>query len=78
MDLKQNLHGWLKEELADSVKYSEAASYAHGAKSQMLHDMAEEEFEHARAVWHMMEMEGMTHGMDKDAIFHDARIALYK
>ena len=44
----------------------------------MFHDMAEEEWEHACAVWHMMEIEGMTSGMNKEAIFHSAKAALYK
>lgn len=78
MEHKAYLHSWLKEELADVGKYAEAARYAEGAERQMLHDMAEEEYEHACAVWHMMECEHMTEGMDKHAIFHEAKAALYK
>lgn len=69
---------WLKEELADSVKYATAARHERGVMRQMLHDMAEEEHEHACAVWHMMEMEGQTKGLDKHMLFHDADAALYK
>ena len=76
--MEVNLHEWLKDELSDSVKYAEHARHAHGVERQMLHDMAEEEYEHACAVWHMMEMEGKTAGMDKHAVFHDADAALYK
>lgn len=78
MDMKTSLPIWLKEELSDSVKYAEAARHEHGAMRQMLHDMAEEEWEHACAVWHMMEHEGLTSGMQKDTIFHEAKAALYK
>ena len=78
MDAKSSLPIWLKEELSDSVKYAEAARHEHGAMRQMLHDMAEEEYEHACAVWHMMEHDGLSSGMDKHAIFHDAKAALYK
>ena len=78
MDWKQHLSGYLKEELADSVKYAEMARNAEGCERQMLHNMAEEEYEHACAVWHMMERAHMTSGMNKDAIFHDAKAALYK
>lgn len=78
MEHKAHLSGWLKEELGDSVKYAEAARHADGCERQMLHDMAEEEYEHACAVWHMMECEHMTEGMDKHAIFHEAKAALYK
>ena len=78
MDLKSNLPIWLKEELSDSVKYAEAARHEHGVMRQFLHDMAEEEHEHACAVWHMMEHHGLAAGMDKHAIFHDADAALYK
>ena len=78
MNVKDHLHGWLKDELADAVKYSEAARYAEGHHRQMLHDMAEEEYEHACAVWKMMECHHMTEGLDKNEIFREARAALYK
>ena len=78
MEHKEHMHGWLKEELADSEKYAEAARHAHGCERQMLHDMAEEEYEHACTVWHMMEHEHMTEGMDKEKIFAEAKAALYK
>lgn len=78
MEWKQHLSGYLKEELADSAKYAEMARHADGCVRQMFHDMAEEEWEHACAVWHMMEHEGLTAGMNKEAIFHDAKAALYK
>ena len=78
MDLKSNLPIWLKEELSDSVKYAEAARHEHGVMRQFLHDMAEEEHEHACAVWKMMEHHGLTDGMNKHSIFHDADAALYK
>lgn len=78
MEWKQHLSGYLKEELADSAKYAELARHADGCVRQMFHDMAEEEWEHACAVWHMMEHEGLTTGMNKEAIFHDAKAALYK
>lgn len=75
---KQHLSGYLKEELADSEKYANLAREAEGCERQMFHDMAKEEWEHACAVWHMMEKEGMTGGMNKEAIFHGAKAALYK
>lgn len=78
MNVKDHLHSWLKEELADSQKYAEAARYAEGRERQMLHDMAEEELEHAYSVWHMMECHHMTEGMDKFEIFKEAKAALYK
>lgn len=77
MEHKEYLHDWLKEELLDSMKYAKAAHHADGAERQMLHDMAEEEYEHACAVWHMMECEHLTAGMDKHAIFHEAKAALH-
>lgn len=75
---KQHLSGYLKEELSDSEKYATLAREAEGCERQMFHDMAEEEWEHACAVWHMMEKEGMTSGMNKEAIFHGAKAAMYK
>lgn len=78
MEWKQHLCGYLKEELADSVKYAEISKTTEGPAHQLFHDMAEEEYEHACAVWHMMEREGMTGSMDKHMIFHDARAALHK
>jgi hypothetical protein len=78
MDMKATLGVWLKEELSDSIRYAEEARHESGVMRQMLHDMAEEEWEHANAVWHIMEKEGVTHGMDKEAIFHEAKAALYK
>jgi rubrerythrin len=75
---KEHLAEHLKEELSDSVTYAEMARHADGCYRQMLHDMAQEEWEHAHAVWHMMEHSGMTAGMDKRALFHDAMAALYK
>ena len=69
---------WLREELADSIKYATAARHEHGVMRQMLHDMAEEEWEHAWAVWHIMDHEHMTAGLDKHKIFADAKAALYK
>lgn len=78
MEHKQHLHGWLKDELSDVVKYADAARHADGEERQMLHDMAEEEYEHACAVWHMMKHEHLTEGMDKHEIFKEAKSALYK
>ena len=78
MDWKQNLHSYLKDELQDSVKYAELAKQTEGMEHQMFWDMANEEYEHAQAVWHMMKHEGMTHGMDKAATFQLADIALKK
>lgn len=78
MEYKQHLVGYLKEELADSVKYANLARDTDGCTRQMFHDMAEEEWEHACSVWHMMERNGMAAGMDKEAIFRDAKAALYK
>lgn len=78
MEWKQHLSGYLKEELADSVKYADIARNTEGCVRQMFHDMAEEELSHAKAVWHMMEREGMATGMDKEAIFREAKAALYK
>lgn len=75
---KTHLTGWLKEELSDSVKYAEAARYADGKERQMLHDMAEEEYEHACAVWKMMESEHLTDGVNKHEVFKEAKAALYK
>lgn len=75
---KDMLHDHLKEELSDSIHYAEMAREHDGVTRQMYHDMAEEEYEHACAVWHMMEHHGMTTGMNKDAVFHDAKAALYK
>ncbi len=78
MDWKQKLHEYLKEELSDSIKYAEIARNTHFETRQLFHDMAEEEYEHACTVWHMMEHEGLTHGMDKNEVFHEAKAALYK
>ena len=78
MEWTHHLHDYLKDELADSIKYAELARENHFETRQMFHDMAEEEYEHACAVWHMMEHHGLTAGMDKNAVFHDARAALYK
>ena len=78
MDWKQNLHNYLKDELSDSVKYAELAKQTDGLSRQFFWDIAKEEYEHACAVWHMMKHEGMTQGMDKDAVFQTADIALKK
>ena len=78
MECKQHLSEFLKDELEDVVKYAEMARENHFEVRQMFHDMAEEEYEHACTIWHMMEHEGMVHSMDKHAIFHDAEAALYK
>ena len=75
---EHQLHEHLKEELEDCVHYAEMAREHHGETRQMYHDMAEEEYEHACAIWHMMEHNGMTAGMDKDAVFNEANAALYK
>ena len=72
------LHDHLNEELADSIRYAEIARENDDWKRQLFHDMAEEEYEHACTIWHMMEHENMTGGMDKDAVFHAAKAALYK
>lgn len=78
MGWKNYLHDYLKEELADSVKYAELARENHFDVRQMFHDMAEEEYEHACAIWHMMEENGLTAGMDKHELFREAKAALYK
>ena len=77
-DWKSRLPEYLKEELADSIKYAEIARNTHFETRQLFHDMAEEEYEHACAVWHMMEHEGLTHGMNKNEVFREAKAALYK
>lgn len=78
MDWKEKLMHNLQEELADSIKYAEYARHTHGEIRQMFHDMAEEEWEHACTVWHMMELEHLTASLDKEKIFSAARAALYK
>lgn len=75
---KQHLSGYLKEELADSERYAQLARETNFETRQMFHDMAEEEYEHAHMIWHMMEHLNMTDGMNKDEIFHSAKAALYK
>ena len=76
MEWKQHLSGYLREELNDSIKYAGLAKETEGWESQMFHDMAEEEYEHACSVWHIMEHCGMTGSMDKHGIFREAREAL--
>ena len=78
MDWKEKLMRNLQDEVADVIKYAEYARHTHGEIRQMFHDMAEEEWEHAWAVWHIMEHEHMTDGLDKHKIFADAKAALYK
>ena len=70
--LPENLH----DELDDVIKYSEFAKESRGVVAQMFHDMAEEEMEHACAIWHMMEWEGMTEGLNKHHVFEKAEEAL--
>ena len=75
---EKNLHEHLREELEDSVHYAEIAREHHGETRQMYHDMAQEEYEHAEAIWYMMKHNGMTAGLDKEAVFRAANEALYK
>lgn len=78
MDWKEKLMRNLQDEIADVIKYAEYARNTHGEIRQMFHDMAEEEWEHAWTVWHIMEHENLISGLDKHKIFADAKAALYK
>lgn len=77
MEWKEKLHHNLQEELSDVVKYAEYAKNADGVKRQMFHDMAEEEMEHACALWHMMECEKLTGTLNKEQIFKQAKEAMH-
>lgn len=70
------LNEFLKDELSDVEKYAEIAKQHTGEVKQIFHDMAKEEYEHACAIWHLMEHKGMTDGLDKHEIFRAAKEAL--
>ena len=75
--MEKDLHEWLHDELDDAEKYAEAAKKAEGFERQFLRDMSHEEYEHACAVWKMMEHEHMTDGMDKYKVFHETHEKVY-
>lgn len=65
----------LKEELHDAIKYANMSREAHGGDRQILHDMAKEEYTHAKHLCQIMREHGMEH--EHGALMEQAREAVW-
>lgn len=73
MDWTTNLQEDLRDELADCTKYANMAKSATGTDRQILHDMALEEYQHAKHICHLMKEHGIPMGMEEDKVFDQTR-----
>ena len=78
MDWTTHLQEDLRDELADCTKYANMAKSATGADRQILHDMAKEEYQHAKHICHLMKEHGIQSDMNEDEVFAKAMHMLYE
>lgn len=78
MEWMNHLQEYLREELADCMKYAEMAKNATGTDRQILHDMAKEEYQHAKHICHIMKEHGIQRDMNEDEVFAKAMHMLYE
>ena len=76
MEWMNHLQEYLREELADCMKYAEMAKNATGADRKILHDMAKEGYQHAKHICHIMKEYGIQRDMDE--VFTKAWEALHE
>lgn len=78
MEWMSHLQEYLREELADCMKYAEITKNATGTDRQILHDMAKEEYQHAKHICHIMKEHGIQRDMNEDEVFTKAWTMLYR
>lgn len=64
----------LEEELSDTVKYANMSREAHGGESQVLRDMAREEYTHAKHLFWILKEHGVGH--EHHELWEQAKAAL--
>ena len=65
----------LEEELRDAIKYANMAKEAHDGDRQVLHDMAREEYTHAKHLCRMLKAHGVE--TDHHELWEQAKAALW-
>lgn len=78
MDWMNHLQEDLRDELEDCMKYADMAKHATGTDRQILHDMAKEEYQHAKHICHIMQGHGIQRDMDEGEVFEKAWSALHE
>ena len=78
MQWMNHLQEYLREELADCMKYAEIAKNVTGTDRQILHDMSKEECQHATHICHIMKEHGIQRDTNEDEVFAKAMHILYE